>query len=373
MCSVTYLDFNKAIQLCLKAGKSCYIGKSDFTSAFRNLGIRESQWKFLILKAESPLDNRIYYFVDKCLPFGASISCSHFQAVSVAIAHLVVWRTQKDLVNYLDDYLFVALLRIWCDNQIRVFMQVCAEIRFPVSLEKTCWSGQVMIFLGMLIDTVQQIVAVPVDKVERALQLIQNVLNKPSRKITLNQLQKICGFLNFLCRSVFPGRAFTRRLYSHTKGCNKLKPHHHLRVTSDMREDLTMWSRFLNDPSVYCRGFMDFDNTWNADQIAMYSDTSKNPDLGYGAVCQDSWTYGQWDSDFMVLDPSIEYLELYALVVGVVNWIHRFSNRRIILFCDNQSVVSMVNKTTSSCLKCLKLIRILVFHSLKCNVRVYAR
>ena len=104
VCSVAYPDFNKAVQLCILTGKSCKIAKSDMKSAFRNLGIKKSDWKFLVMKATSPVDGLTYYFVDKCLPFGASISCSHFQRFSNAVKHIVQWRTKKDLVNYLDDF-----------------------------------------------------------------------------------------------------------------------------------------------------------------------------------------------------------------------------------------------------------------------------
>ena len=79
LCSVKYADFNDAVQLCLKAGRSCKIGKTDFKSAFHNLVIFLGHWRYLIMKARSPLDGKIYYFIDKCLPFGAGISCVHFQ------------------------------------------------------------------------------------------------------------------------------------------------------------------------------------------------------------------------------------------------------------------------------------------------------
>ena len=48
-------------------------------------------------------------------------------------------------------------------------------------------------------------------------------------------------------------------------------------------------------------------------------------------------------------------------------------NQRIVLFCDNQAVVSMINNNTSSCKNCLVLIRMLVLHSMKLNTRVFAR
>ena len=62
------------------------------------------------MKTVSPLDGKAYYFIDKCLPFGASISCTIFQVISDTVSHLVRMRSKMDNVNYLDDFLFVALL-----------------------------------------------------------------------------------------------------------------------------------------------------------------------------------------------------------------------------------------------------------------------
>ena len=249
LCTVKYPEFDKAIQLCIKVGIKCNLAKSDMTSAFRHLGIKPEHWCLLIMKAESPIDGRVYYFVDKCLPFGAAISCSHFQAFSDAVAHIVKFKTKEDLVNYLDDYLFIALLRSWCNQQVKVFMQVCALIHFSVSLEKTFWGCTCLTFLGLLIDSENQVVAVPVEKIEKALKLIEEILSK--KKMTLKQLHKICGFLNFLGRAVVLGRAFTRRLYMSMKGYANLKPHHHISVKADMRRDLVMWQSFLSKPVCY--------------------------------------------------------------------------------------------------------------------------
>ena len=65
-CTVQYPDFNDAVQLCIREGKSCHIAKSDMKSAIRNLGMKKKHWKFLVMKAESPIDGKTYYFADKC-------------------------------------------------------------------------------------------------------------------------------------------------------------------------------------------------------------------------------------------------------------------------------------------------------------------
>ena len=186
MCTVTYPDFNKVIELCRKARRACKTSKSDMKSAFRNLGILRSQWKYLIMKAQSPVDNKWYYFVDKCLPFGAAISCAIFQAFSNAVAHIVKIKSGEK-INYLDDFLFIALLKAMCDARIELFLSICRRINFPVVLEKTVYATTQIV---LLIDTVTQLVLLPTEKIDKVHDIISKALNKPKGKVTVKQLQQ---------------------------------------------------------------------------------------------------------------------------------------------------------------------------------------
>ena len=103
---VQYASFDDAVRLCIKDGKGCKAGKSDMSSAFRHLAMKKEFWKFLVMKAKNPIDKKWYYFVDKCMPFGASISCANFQAFSDAISHIVEYKMKKENINYLDDFFF---------------------------------------------------------------------------------------------------------------------------------------------------------------------------------------------------------------------------------------------------------------------------
>ena len=320
-CTVTYPDFDEVVKLCLVEGVGCYVGKSDMSSAFRHVPMAKDQWWLLVMKAENPKTHQIMFFVDKCLPFGSSISCAIFQAISDAIAWIVQYRTKKANVNYLDDYLFVALLKCLCDQQMETFLEVCKQINFPAAMEKTYWGTTRLTFLGMLLDTVRQVVCIPMDKLVKASDWIEFFLNKKNKKATVLQFQKLCGILNFLCRCIVPGRAFVRRLYVNTttQEGKKLKPHHHVKISEENRLDLLIWKNFLSQPDNYYRPFMEAVSI-NAEQLDMYSDASGNYSLGFGAYCGPEWTYGQWDTDFCKLHkPSIEYLELFAVVVGVLN------------------------------------------------------
>ena len=341
--------------------------------AFRHAPLRITDYQLLVLKAYHPQTGELFYFVEKCLPFGSSILCAIFQAISDSIAHLVMFRTQGFTLNYLDDYYFVDVFVQNCNEQVQQFLQVCDTIHFPVSLEKTHWVTTVLTFLGMLLDSDEQLVCIPVDKIIKAVEMIQLFLSK--KKVTVHQVQKLCGFLNFLCRCVIPGHAFTRRLYALTtnKTGVELKPHHYVRLKQENKWDLELWLQFLSRPDVFCRPFADFDITEAPEKVLMYSDASRNFTKGFGAWCQHSWLQGSWDPVFMQKkQPSIEFLELFALTAGVLKWLHRFKNKKICLFCNNESCIFMIRNSSSRCKNCMVLIRLITLHCMIHNVKITA-
>ena len=133
-----------------------------------------------------------------------------------------------------------------------------------------------------------------------------------------------------------------------------------------------MWKLFIEHPSVYCRLFLDFTTQLIADQIDFYTDASGR--IRFGGVSDIDWLHGLWDQDWLrLVNPSIEYLELYALVTCVLQWGFKYQNRRVILFCDNKSVVAMVNNTSSTCENCMVLIRKLVLHCMEINTRIFVK
>ena len=193
LCSVTYPEFEDAIELCQLAGSSSFAGKSDMQSAFRNLPMQIRQFCLLLMKARHPISKIWYYLIDKCLPFGSSISCKIFQDFSDSISHLVRWGSGRKNINYLDDFFFVALVKALCDSQVNDFLTLCKEINFPVSMDKTFWGSQLIVFLGLLIDTINQVVCIPVEKVQKAREMLTGMLANKRGKATIQQIQRLTG------------------------------------------------------------------------------------------------------------------------------------------------------------------------------------
>ena len=223
LCSVKYKDLDYAVQCCLKLLEECnqlrplYHAKSDLRSAFRILPILPSQRKFLIMKARCPISGKVKFFVEKCLPFGASISRARFQLFSDALKHILEFITQKTfrVTNYLDDYLFLAVNEQECNQLVSEFICLCERIGCPVALDKTEPANIRLQFLGIMLDGASYRLGIPDDKKKKALDLLRWVVDQ--RSLTVKVIQRLTGTLNFLCRAIVPGRAFTRVLYTRLK------------------------------------------------------------------------------------------------------------------------------------------------------------
>ena len=88
---VKYNDLDEAVKICCEIledyqGKTLFFfGKTDLFLAFRMIPLSPKCHKWLVMKAVDPRTGEEFYFVYKCLPFGHSISCSHFQRFSNAL------------------------------------------------------------------------------------------------------------------------------------------------------------------------------------------------------------------------------------------------------------------------------------------------
>ena len=354
-----------------------FFGKTDLKSAFRWIPVKGKHYFLLILKAFHPVTGELCYFVDKCLPFGASISCSHFQRVSNALRHIVevLERQLNSISNYLDDFIFIHYVRAICERLMRRFMAVCESICFPVAEEKTEWASTLITFLGLVLNGRMFTLMVVQDKKFKAINLLQRASER--RTMTVKEIQELTGILNFLNRAIVPGRVFARCMYAlmsvklTRKDGVALKQYHHVTLNREFKNDCKVWITFLENQKAVNWNFTDFDSTSRPVDIGFYSDSSKNEDFGFGCYYNGRWLFGKWEPNFIKReDPSIAYLELFTLCAGILAWGKSIENQHILLHCDNQSVVQMVNSMSSRCKNCMYLLRILALENLVHNRKI---
>ena len=258
-----------------------------------------------------------------------------------------------------------------CNTIVIIFLDVCQMINFLVTLEKTEWVTTKLVFLGILLDGETHVLLISCEHREEILALVHKFIDK--KKSIISELQKLAGHLNFINHAVVPDRAFMRHMYSKFSGSSLLskngtllKPHHHIKLDMEFKMDCMMWSSFLSDLSAVNRPFINLDSCLNAKDVGFYSDASANKDLGYGIVFGNNWVSGKWECGFVEqYEPSIEFLELFVLCAGIITYDTCLARTHIIVFCDNMSVVHIVNSLSSSCRQCMKLERLLTLNNMK--------
>ena len=179
-------------------------------SAFHNLPIRPQDRKWLVMKAKNPEDGKFYYFVDKCftfwgeyfmLPFskGNLMLLSISLDIGLSLKLTIIWMTS--LWRYSKQF---------CNGHVETFIEIRKEINFLLSMEKKR-NGvtRIIVFLGMLLNTITQTISVPVDKKNKALRQLIEVIT--AKKVQVIQLQRLTGLLNFISRAIVPGRAFYKK------------------------------------------------------------------------------------------------------------------------------------------------------------------
>ena len=186
------------------------------------------------------------------------------------------------------------------------------------------------------------------------------------------------GLLNFLTRAIYLGRVYTRRIYTKVQAkTSQLKSYHHVNLDQEFRWNCKVWLHFLQNQyqmTTFCRAFTDLDAVIMVSKIGFYTESFANRKLGFGGICSKlDWFFGQWEPNYIQsLRPSIEYLELYAVAVRLFLYGERFSNQTLLLHCDNNSVMQMLNNTTSGCEHCMHLLRMIILRGLYYNFRVRA-
>ena len=143
LCSVKYNDLDHAVQNCLKVNEQrlshlqskpkgnpvqfhdeidsgdddsdnentggIFLGKTDIQSAFCLVPLAVWCFAWLTMVARNPKTRKWQIFIDKRLPFCASISCAIFRRFSNALCHITKIKSRSQAItNYLDDFLFVS-------------------------------------------------------------------------------------------------------------------------------------------------------------------------------------------------------------------------------------------------------------------------
>lgn len=361
LCSVQYTSFDAVTSMVRKLGQGSFLVKVDIKSAFRLLRVHPDDFSLLGMFINGS------FFIDKALPFGCSISCALFEKFATFLNWCVQQQTNNPhIVHYLDDYCGADKSRQGAQQTLQGILNTFSDLGVPVATEKVEGPSTNLKFLGLVVDTVAMEVRIPQEKLAEIKLAVETVLSH-RKKVSLRELQSLIGRLNFACKAVAPGRAFCRRLINATIGVKK--PHHRIRVSAAMRQDLLVWQNFLAD---FNGVSIIFEENWfDNEQLELFTDASCS--IGFGAYFQGHWAYGVWPEDGSIHARDITFKELFPIVLALHLWGDTLRNSRVIFRCDNEAVVTIINKQSSRSQPVMSLVRSLVLFCLSHNILFRAK
>ena len=221
------------------------------------------------------------------------------------------------------------------------------QIGVPLAEEKLEGPSTSISFLGIVLDSEQLEARLPDDK----LSLVKETLVEwlPKLSATKRELLSLIGHLSFAAKVVPPGRTFLRRMIDLSTSQKRLDAT--ITLTHSFRKDLHWWHSFLD--SWNGRSFL-LSPKWLANTtLQLFTDSSGS--IGYGAIFLSHWFQGRWASADQ--RKSIQWKELYPIVMAAATWGNQWSGKRILFLSDNEAVVSILRSGTSRSPEIMELVR----------------
>jgi len=241
------------------------------------------------------------------------------------------------------------------------------RLNIPLAKHKTVGPTDSLEYLGITLDTTNMQARLPLNKLTRMRNILHQFVNK--NFCTKRQLLSLLGHLVFACRVIIPGRTFLSRLLEASKKVTRL--HYVVRLNQGCKLDIKMWLCLLSNWNGVSL-FLDKDPISNS---ALHLFTDASGTIGFGGYFQGQWFCSAWPRHVLEQvdkDLSIAFQELYPIVVAALLWGSCWSRKRILIHCDNQATVYIINKGRSPCAAIMRLMRRLVIVAATYNFQFLA-
>jgi len=328
-----YIRVNDNIKMVSKFGQGAHMAKFDVEAAYRNLAVHPSDRYLIGMKWRS------MFYKDLALPFGLRSAPYIFNSVADPVEWILLNNYHlPDLLHYLDDFITAGPPNSpQCENNLSTAFSVCATLGLPLHPSKKVGPTTCMVTLGIELDSVNQLAHLPNEKLTSLLNLLH--CWSSYRWCTKRHLQSLIGHLHHAAKVVWPDRAFICRMINLLH--NFRRDDHPIRLSAEFKKDLCWWLQYLASwNGVY---FWVYPGLSPPIDLEMASDASGS--FGFGAVSRTQWLYGKRPS--AIQSASIEYKELFPIVVAAHVWGSSWFKQVVLFHCDNESVVFILNSRTS--------------------------
>ena len=145
------------------------------------------------------------------------------------------------------------------------------------------------------------------------------------------------------------------------------KPSFHIRLNKEARLDLSAWLLFLES---YNGGSVLLYDQWlSSEKLERFLTDASN--LGFAGVLHGVWFQGSWPAFW--LDKHIAVRELFPIVLALKLWSSQLCGKRLLILCNNEAVVYVINDQTSRDSNFMSLIQTMTVLVMQHNVILRAK
>ena len=247
----------------------------------------------------------------------------------------------QDLLHYLDDYFTVGPPQSpVCTNNITTMIATCEELGFTVNSEKVTKPATTTNFLGIDIDSVAMEARIDPTHLSKTISLLKDIMGYWST--TKQSILTLIGKCHFMCHICRPGRAFLHCMIETSMKAWHL--HHRIKLNQEFCRDIDWWLCYLP--------------TWNGGQPFVWVPLAHQHGMSafhwcqwhvvFSCYFQGHWCQGEFpEACFWDGPMSINWRELYDHHHGPSYLGDQFKGKRILVHCDNASVMQIMAKCSS--------------------------
>ena len=370
--SFAYEGMDEAVKL---LSKNDYMCKIDLKWGYRSVPIHPKCYPATGLKWKFGSDTEYSYLYDTRLPFGANQSPAIFTRITQSVSRMMKRRNIKAIIVYLDDFWIRAATKEEAKLAMDILLKLLMKLGFSIQWRKLVPPTQILTFLGLEINTIEQTLRLPVAKVQELKLCVQKWENKSS--FSKKELQHILGKFNWAARMFRVARPLMRRLIDKCKILKK--PSHRVRLDSDTREDLQMWGRFLgsdqfNGVTYYLRYSSRPEFTFSTDACDVGGAGWHHNAKQQKQSDKSDWFYTNWQADNATLmECDINVKELAAIKRAVDRWGHMWHNKHVTVYTDNVACQYWINRGTTRSIAALEYLKPILYSSVIHNFYLTAK
>lgn len=357
LCSLSYVTVDTAIRHILDMGPGALLAKMDVKHAFRLLPVHPADRHLLAMCWKGDI------FIDTCLPFGLRSAPKLFNTMADLLSWILERKGVSPLIHYLDDFLTMgpADSQI-CLHHLTTIKETCQDLGIPLAFEKLEGPSHCLTFLGIILDTQRMEARLPPDKLSRIRNQLSTWLSR--KKATKREVLSLVGLLQHACKVVRPGRLFVSQMYSTAAKLKHLS--HHTRLNKEFRSNLHWWHTFVTS----WNGTSLFHAPYHQAPFDSCIQTDASGSWGCGAFLHPYWFQYAWPSEWSNI--TIMAKELVPIIISCAVWGPLLTHKHIQFQCDNQSLVSAINKGSAKDNMVMHLLRCLWFFTASFDIQITA-